>query len=133
MFKLRQTWSDLLPARKLYALDVRVNQKDPAWPVTPLAADTPAEPKSPSSIHVNPKFLQKTGSRSKPVRTGQPPAMIVVEITAQDLAEPAVNTLFSCPSLWGLMLEYPYRVIGEITLLSTPSAPHACCNCNSIF
>lgn len=58
MFKLRQTWSDILAARKLYALDVRVNEIDPAWPVAPMPEST-KEPTSPSSIHVNPKFLQK--------------------------------------------------------------------------
>ena len=58
MFKLRQTWVELLPGRKLYALDVRVNQIDPAWPVTPLPADTAKEVTSPSSIIVNPKFLK---------------------------------------------------------------------------
>lgn len=66
MFKLRQTWAELLPARKLYALDVRVNQIDPAWPVTPLPAEA-KEATSPSSIHVNPKFLK--GKQPKPVRT----------------------------------------------------------------
>lgn len=50
MFKLRQTWSDVFPPKKLYALDVRVKSIDPAWPVTaPL----------PTSIHLNPAFLPK--------------------------------------------------------------------------
>jgi len=48
MFKLRQTWSDVFPPKKLYALDVRVKSIDPAWPVT-------APP--PTSIHLNPAFL----------------------------------------------------------------------------
>lgn len=52
MFKLRQTWSDLFPAQKLYTLDVRVNHLDPAWPIT-------SQPKASTSIHVNPKFLIK--------------------------------------------------------------------------
>lgn len=51
MFKVRQTWNDIFPNRKLYAIDVRVNVLDPAWPVT---AQSPAEP---GSIHVNPRFI----------------------------------------------------------------------------
>ncbi|OWF46603.1 uncharacterized protein LOC110455499 isoform X2 [Mizuhopecten yessoensis] len=50
MFKVRQTWNEIFPNRKLYAVDVRVNLVDPAWPVT-------AQPPVESSIHVNPKFL----------------------------------------------------------------------------
>lgn len=50
MFKLRQTWVDVFPPKKLYALDVRVKAIDPAWPIT-------APP--PSSIHVNPAFIPK--------------------------------------------------------------------------
>ncbi|XP_013794587.1 pre-mRNA cleavage complex 2 protein Pcf11-like [Limulus polyphemus] len=49
LFKLRQTWSDILPNKKLYAIDVRIKQLDPAWPIT-------AQPEP--SIHVNPKFLE---------------------------------------------------------------------------
>ncbi|KAK6625832.1 hypothetical protein RUM43_006131 [Polyplax serrata] len=48
MYKLRQTWADVFPARKLYVLDLRVKDIDHAWPVT---APTP------TSIHFNPKFL----------------------------------------------------------------------------
>lgn len=50
MFKLRQTWNDVFPPKKLFALDVRVHAIDPAWPIT-------ATPQS-VRIHVNPKFLQ---------------------------------------------------------------------------
>lgn len=49
MFKLRQTWNEVFPPKKLYALDARVNAIDPAWPIT---ANPPH-----SRIHVNPKFL----------------------------------------------------------------------------
>ncbi|XP_071452534.1 uncharacterized protein Pcf11 isoform X2 [Hetaerina americana] len=49
MFKLRQTWNDVFPLKKLYAVDVRVNSMDPAWPIT---APTPT-----TSIHLNPRFL----------------------------------------------------------------------------
>ncbi|XP_043484064.1 uncharacterized protein LOC122512348 isoform X2 [Leptopilina heterotoma] len=52
MFKLRQTWYNVFPAKKLYLLDVRVNAVDPAWPIRPLPASI-----SGSSIHVNPRFF----------------------------------------------------------------------------
>lgn len=52
MFRLRQTWSDVFPPKKLYALDVRVKSIDPAWPITAPA---------PTSIHLNPAFLPKVG------------------------------------------------------------------------
>nr|XP_022903618.1 uncharacterized protein LOC111415946 isoform X2 [Onthophagus taurus] len=51
MFKLRQTWNDVLPKTKLYNLDVKVNQHlDPAWPIS--------DPPVTNNIHLNPKFLQ---------------------------------------------------------------------------
>ncbi|XP_050479654.1 uncharacterized protein LOC126868364 isoform X1 [Bombus huntii] len=52
MWKLRQTWNDVFPAKKLFSLDVRVQSIDPAWPIT-------ASPTSVSSgsIHVNPRFF----------------------------------------------------------------------------
>lgn len=97
MFKLRQTWVDFLSARKLYALDVRVNQKDPAWPVVPLAADAP-EPKSPGSIHVNPKFLQTSN-------TGQQPSVSIEQIVCVlvgVLCFSIVLMLWSCTGLFNL-------------------------------
>ncbi|XP_066254099.1 polyadenylation and cleavage factor homolog 11-like isoform X1 [Euwallacea similis] len=48
MFKLRQTWNDVFPQMKLYAIDVQIHQIDPAWPVTAQPAN---------SIHLNPRFL----------------------------------------------------------------------------
>ncbi|KAH6934910.1 hypothetical protein HPB50_001831 [Hyalomma asiaticum] len=51
LFKLRQTWVDIFPNKKLYALDTRVKQMDPAWPIM---AKEPQQ----TSIHVNPKFLE---------------------------------------------------------------------------
>lgn len=53
LFKLRSTWDDVFPPKKLYALDVKVNSVDPAWPIK-LPPPTPN-----SSIHVNPKFLKQ--------------------------------------------------------------------------
>ncbi|KAM3934511.1 pre-mRNA cleavage complex 2 protein Pcf11 isoform 2-T2 [Leptodactylus fuscus] len=66
LFKLRSTWDDLFPSKKLYTLDLRVNQHDPAWPVKPL----PPNVNSPS-IHVNPKFLNK--SDEAPTSASPPP------------------------------------------------------------
>lgn len=54
LYKLRSTWDEIFPSKKLYALDVRVNQVDPAWPVKPLPPNV-----NTASIHVNPKFLNK--------------------------------------------------------------------------
>ncbi|XP_041969984.1 pre-mRNA cleavage complex 2 protein Pcf11 isoform X2 [Aricia agestis] len=51
MFKLRETWHEVLPSTKLYQLDVKVNLIDPAWPIQ-------AHPQQ-SNIHVNPNFLKK--------------------------------------------------------------------------
>ncbi|CAH0560740.1 unnamed protein product [Brassicogethes aeneus] len=51
MYKLRQTWNDQFPQKKLYAIDVQINLLDPAWPVT-------AQPPSNVHIHFNPKFLK---------------------------------------------------------------------------
>ncbi|CAE1234846.1 PCF11 [Acanthosepion pharaonis] len=50
MYKLRQTWQMYFPNPKLYALDMRVNMMDPAWPII-------AEPPEQGNIHVNPRFL----------------------------------------------------------------------------
>ncbi|CAI5773462.1 PCF11 cleavage and polyadenylation factor subunit [Podarcis lilfordi] len=55
LFKLRSTWDEIFPLKKLYALDVRVNSVDPAWPIKPLPPNV-----NTSSIHVNPKFLNKS-------------------------------------------------------------------------
>lgn len=50
---MRSTWDEVFPLKKLYALDVRVNSVDPAWPIKPLPPTVNA------SIHVNPKFLKQ--------------------------------------------------------------------------
>ncbi|XP_070838622.1 pre-mRNA cleavage complex 2 protein Pcf11 isoform X1 [Chaetodon trifascialis] len=60
LFKLRSTWDDVFPLKKLYALDVRVNSVDPAWPIKPLPPTVNA------SIHVNPKFLKQSEEASSP-------------------------------------------------------------------
>lgn len=55
MFKLRQTWTDILPNKILYNLDLSVKKIDPAWPVT---AKNPSK-----KILVTPKFID--GSSEK--------------------------------------------------------------------
>ncbi|CAJ1063639.1 pre-mRNA cleavage complex 2 protein Pcf11 isoform X2 [Xyrichtys novacula] len=70
LFKLRSTWDDVFPLKKLYALDVRVNSVDVAWPIKPLP------PTINASIHVNPKFLKQSEEVSSPPPvspTQQPP------------------------------------------------------------
>ncbi|XP_025986831.1 uncharacterized protein LOC105195218 isoform X2 [Solenopsis invicta] len=52
MWKLRQTWNDVFPPKKLFSLDVRVQSIDPAWPITAPSTSIPS-----GSIHVNPRFL----------------------------------------------------------------------------
>lgn len=49
MFALRQTWNDVFTQPKLFALDLKVNGVDPAWPITAKVAP---------AIHVNPNFLK---------------------------------------------------------------------------
>lgn len=52
MFKLRQTWTNILPNATLYRIDKKIKSLlDPAWPITAT------EPEQ-TSIHVNPRFLQ---------------------------------------------------------------------------
>ncbi|MEQ2215781.1 hypothetical protein XENOCAPTIV_005920, partial [Xenoophorus captivus] len=57
---LRSTWDEVFPLKKLYALDVRVNSLDPAWPIKPLP------PNINSSIHVNPRFLKQVAPATTP-------------------------------------------------------------------
>jgi pre-mRNA cleavage complex 2 protein Pcf11 len=54
MFNLRQTWNDVFPNTKLYALDVKVNVLDPNWPITAKVAPS----NTPATIHVNPNFFK---------------------------------------------------------------------------
>ncbi|XP_060681978.1 pre-mRNA cleavage complex 2 protein Pcf11 isoform X2 [Hemiscyllium ocellatum] len=55
LFKLRSTWDEMFQLTKLYALDVKINKLDPAWPIKPLPPNVNS-----SSIHVNPKFLNRS-------------------------------------------------------------------------
>ncbi|XP_030055959.1 pre-mRNA cleavage complex 2 protein Pcf11 isoform X2 [Microcaecilia unicolor] len=64
LFKLRSTWDEIFPSKKLFALDVRVNSLDPAWPIKPVPPNV-----NTSSIHVNPKFLNKSPEEAIPPST----------------------------------------------------------------
>ena len=54
LFKLRQTWNGIIPARKLIAIDKHVHSIDSGWPVMPESPSTPQSP----TIFVNPKFVK---------------------------------------------------------------------------
>lgn len=58
MWKLRNTWTPLYSRDVLYALDVKVNKIDPAWPLS----EKPKE--GGSRIHVNPNFFDKARTSS---------------------------------------------------------------------
>ncbi|XP_016845564.2 uncharacterized protein LOC100121739 isoform X3 [Nasonia vitripennis] len=66
MWKLRQTWSEVFPPKKLFALDVKVHNIDPAWPIAPLPANNVSAAKS---IHVNPKFLTTQQHQERAAKT----------------------------------------------------------------
>lgn len=57
LFKLRQTWNGIIPARKLIAIDKHVHSIDSGWPVMPEPPSTPQSP----TIFVNPKFVKPDG------------------------------------------------------------------------
>lgn len=58
MYSLRQTWNDVFPQTKLYALDVKVNVMDNNWPITAKIV--------PKSVHVNPNFLKNKPPSARP-------------------------------------------------------------------
>ncbi|KAM8712027.1 hypothetical protein ACLKA7_012533 [Drosophila subpalustris] len=59
MYLLRQTWNEVFPASKMYALDVKVKRLDNNWPITAKSSQASKIHVNPA-IHVNPDFL-KTG------------------------------------------------------------------------
>ena len=61
MYKLRTTWDNYFPLKKLHALDMTIKALDSNWPVKPLPAhlDNAA-----TNIHVNPKFIKKVSVKS---------------------------------------------------------------------
>ena len=58
MYKLRLTWDNYFPLKKLHALDSSINELDPNWPVKPLPAHL--QDNAATNIHVNPKFIKPT-------------------------------------------------------------------------
>ncbi|KAM4726808.1 pre-mRNA cleavage complex 2 protein Pcf11 [Anableps anableps] len=85
LFKLRSTWDEVFPLKKLYALDVRVNSLDPAWPIKPL----PHNFNSTSSIHVNPRFLKQPDEKPPPQPVPAKPAPVAPAPQAAPLVAPA--------------------------------------------
>lgn len=62
MFLLRQTWNEVFPQAKLYALDIKTNALDPNWPITAKVTPT---------IHVNPNFFKSKTPDSDILRDKQ--------------------------------------------------------------
>ncbi len=62
MFLLRQTWNEVFPQAKLYALDIKTNALDPGWPITAKVTPT---------IHVNPNFFKSKTPDSDILRDKQ--------------------------------------------------------------
>ncbi|CDW58143.1 Polyadenylation and cleavage factor 11 [Trichuris trichiura] len=61
LFKLRQTWLDIFPASRLYRIDIKVHEIDPAWPLQEpsqlrAAQNTNAIVKN---VHFNPRFIEQ--------------------------------------------------------------------------
>ncbi|EDV98215.1 uncharacterized protein LOC6569091 [Drosophila grimshawi] len=84
MYLLRQTWNEVFPPTKMYALDVKVKRLDNNWPIT-------AKPIQPNkihvnpAIHVNPDFL-KTGMVSMPL-TKELPMEEMLQVKTRELLE----------------------------------------------
>ncbi|KAG5673844.1 hypothetical protein PVAND_003855 [Polypedilum vanderplanki] len=76
MFNLRQTWNDVFPQTKLYALDVKVNVMDNNWPITAKVL--------PKSVHVNPNFLKKT---KNPENQAKEDLMLQMQAKERELLE----------------------------------------------
>ncbi|GFS64096.1 pre-mRNA cleavage complex 2 protein Pcf11 [Trichonephila inaurata madagascariensis] len=57
LYKLRQTWNDLLFKNVLYEIDCKVNSIDPAWPITAKPTVNMNVTPAKNTIHVNPKFV----------------------------------------------------------------------------
>ncbi|XP_073425291.1 pre-mRNA cleavage complex 2 protein Pcf11 [Dendrobates tinctorius] len=86
LYKLRSTWDEIFPSKKLYALDVRVQQVDPAWPIKPL----PPNINSPS-IHVNPKFLNKSDEAAKTATSVSKSAPRVPPVKPAEVQKPVLS------------------------------------------
>ncbi|KAK2163156.1 hypothetical protein LSH36_84g01011 [Paralvinella palmiformis] len=91
MYKLRQTWTDIFGNKKLYSLDVRISQIDPAWPITAKPPEVPV------TIHVNPKFLTKQQSSSPEINDRKPKKTLAFgekpEHQLQEVQSPVMTNL----------------------------------------
>lgn len=56
MYALRQTWNEVFPPSKMYALDVKVKRLDNNWPITAKQPTNKIHVNP--AIHVNPDFLK---------------------------------------------------------------------------
>ncbi|XP_033234292.1 uncharacterized protein Pcf11 isoform X4 [Drosophila pseudoobscura] len=75
MYALRQTWNEVFPPSKMYALDVKVKRLDNNWPIT--AKNPTNKIHVNPAIHVNPDFL----------KTGLVPGMPVNSTLPSDMEE----------------------------------------------
>uniref|UniRef100_A0A5S6QJN1 CID domain-containing protein n=1 Tax=Trichuris muris TaxID=70415 RepID=A0A5S6QJN1_TRIMR len=86
LFKLRQTWPDIFPASRLYRIDIKVHEIDPAWPLqepSQLKATQNANPVL-KSVHFNPRFIeQKPAAEAVPDKCAAQP--VVPNATAEQV------------------------------------------------
>ncbi|XP_017039141.1 uncharacterized protein LOC108086669 isoform X2 [Drosophila ficusphila] len=75
MYALRQTWNEVFPPSKMYALDVKVKRLDNNWPITAKQPTNKIHVNP--AIHVNPDFL----------KTGMVPVMPVNPALPSDMEE----------------------------------------------
>ncbi|XP_017069241.1 uncharacterized protein LOC108106576 isoform X2 [Drosophila eugracilis] len=75
MYALRQTWNEVFPPSKMYALDVKVKRLDNNWPITAKQPTNKIHVNP--AIHVNPDFL----------KTGMVPGMPVNPTLPSDMEE----------------------------------------------
>ncbi|TPP58061.1 Pre-mRNA cleavage complex 2 protein Pcf11 [Fasciola gigantica] len=60
LYDLRTTWKDVFPTQRMYELDVRVREHDPAWPLIATISDTRASLRAlPSIPKLQPKASEK--------------------------------------------------------------------------
>lgn len=79
MFNLRQTWNEVFPQTKLYALDVKVNVMDNNWPITAKIV--------PKSVHVNPNFLKNKPVAAIPPTSDQEELLNQMKAKERELIE----------------------------------------------
>jgi pre-mRNA cleavage complex 2 protein Pcf11 len=64
LFKLRSTWTPIFPSERLYALDLKVQTIDPAWPLAakPPGHGAPNAGGAGPNIHINPAVFARQSS-----------------------------------------------------------------------